>query len=382
MPVAAELRLAAVAALLAAGCAARTLPRPVDPVPADDVEVSLFLIGDAGNPKRGGDAVLTELVRQGRAAPRASAIAFLGDNVYPIGLVSARHEFRAEAERRLRDQVAVARATGLQTVFLPGNHDWDEGHPDGWNSVRRSDSLIAEASGGLAHQAPPGGCPGPEAIDVGARLRVIMLDTQWWLHRNPKPTDGVDACAAGGTAGVLARLQALNDSAGDRRVVLLGHHPFASRGEHGGRFNLLHHLFPLRIWQPWAWIPLPLIGSAYPIARQQGITSQDMSGGANRRMREAIAGAVAARPPLVYAAGHDHSLQVFRGTVARWILVSGSGYQGHRDPVGWSDSTLYAAPRPGFMRLDVTRSGRVRLGVTVVDAARSDEAFAIWLDQP
>src|SRR2546426_3412173 len=45
---------------------------------------------------------------------------------------------------------------------------------------------------------------------------------------------------------------------------------------------------------------------------------------------------------LIYAAGHDHALQVITGTSARYELVSGAGTFGHLDRVTALDSTRFA----------------------------------------
>src|ERR1051326_2874877 len=85
MPVRAE-RPGLYAALLLAACAGHVPPPSPAPIPVAERTVSLFLIGDAGKPDSAGDAVLAELAHQTAAAPRGSAILFLGDNLYPRGL--------------------------------------------------------------------------------------------------------------------------------------------------------------------------------------------------------------------------------------------------------------------------------------------------------
>ena len=106
-------------------------------------------------------------------------------------------------------------------------------------------------------------------------------------------------------------------TAGARHVVVIAHHPLVSGGPHGGYFGWQDHVFPLRNLKSWLWIPLPLIGSAYPIARAEGISSQDIPSRAYTRMRVALDSAFAGAPPLIYAGGHDHTLQVIAGTSTR-----------------------------------------------------------------
>jgi calcineurin-like phosphoesterase family protein len=375
---------AVVLATLLAGCAGHVVPLPPEAVPVAERQVSLFLIGDAGKPNPVGDPVLAELTRQASAAPRGSAILFLGDNLYPHGLLPPEDKDRGEMERRLMALVDVARRSGLRTVFVPGNHDWDRMGKDGWNAVRRSEAFIRERSDGLAEQEPGGGCPGPAVVDVGESFRLLLLDTEWWLQKPAyaKPTDASSGCDTFTEAAVEERLTRLLAESGGRRVIVAGHHPLASAGEHGGHLSVATHIFPLRAVKRWLWVPLPIIGSIYPLARAHGISSQDLSGGTNKRMRAAFGRALEAHPPLLYAAGHDHNQQVFQGPSARYSVVSGAGIVEHEVAVGWGKGAVFASPKPGFMRLDVDRGGRVRLSVTVVQSDGAREAFGLWLTEP
>ena len=98
-------------------------------------------------------------------------------------------------------------------------------------------------------------------------------------------------------------------------------------------------------------------------------------------MRAAFDSVFAERRPLVYASGHDHGLQVFTGSTARYFLVSGAGIYHHESPVTWRDSTRFASSDGGYMRLDALTNGRVRLGVVEVDkAGNGTERFSMWLE--
>jgi hypothetical protein len=124
-----------------------------------------------------------------------------------------------------------------------------------------------------------------------------------------------------------------------------------------------------------------LIGSAYPELRQAGITSQDLAGERNRHLRAALESVFSQTRPLAYVSGHEHALQVFAGSGAKHLLVSGAGIYGHLTAVRRLPDTRFAAARSGFMRLDVQADGRVRLTVLAVDArGGAREAYAAWLD--
>jgi hypothetical protein len=377
------MRPAAAALLLAAGLAVAA-PPPVDPPPppADhQVAETLFLIGDAGEPAHGGEPVLIALRRQLEGTGGRAAVAFLGDNVYPAGLPAPGHPHRAEMERRIDDQVDAVRGLAAQTVFIPGNHDWEKGGEGGWEAVRRQERRIEERGGPSVVHLPNDGCPGPEVVDLSGSLRLVALDTQWWLHDHARPLHPDSACPADSEEEVLAALREALASAGERSTVVLAHHPLVSGGPHGGRFGFKQHLFPLTDVKGKLWIPLPVIGSLYPLARSAGVSPQDQGHGRYERMREALVEAAREHPPLAWASGHEHVLQVIESP--RWgrVLVSGAGIWGHLTHVYDVPGSLYRAARSGFMRLDVLRDGTRRLGVVEVERDGTyREAFARRLE--
>ena len=368
----------AVVLSLACGKTVREVAPPV-PVPAvEDVEVSLYLIGDAGAPAEGGEPVLQALRTDLLAHPGEKLVVFLGDNIYPKGMPEADASDRAEAERRIDDQVRAVLDGGARGVFIPGNHDWQKSGADGWWRVYRQMEYLDRYAPDV-ELLPRNGCPGPVARDVGSSLRLIVLDTEWYLHGGPKP-GAWSPCRVRSPAVLGDSLRAAVARAGDRRVIIAAHHPMRSNGPHGGHFTVKEHIFPLTAVAGWAWLPLPIIGSLYPLSRQWGISSQDQSSGLNKRMVAAFDSAFAGQPPLVYAAGHEHNLEVLEGSSAGYLLVSGAGIYHHASSTAWRDDTRFAVGEAGYMRLDVLRSGAIRLAVVTVDeTGRGTEAFSMYL---
>ncbi len=359
------------ALLVVASCGGNPRPAPPPvPLPAsEEIEATLFLIGDAGAPVPGGDPVLGALTREIGDHGARSIVVFLGDNIYPSGMPDSTDPYRAEAERRLDAQLDVLRNTGARGFVIPGNHDWNRFSPGGWEAIRRQEMHIRRRGNPRAALLPGDGCPGPSVLDIGPRLRLIFLDTQWWLQPPPKPVHPTSSCPADSPGEVSDSLQAALQGSGARHVFVFGHHPLVSGGPHGGYFEWTEHIFPLRYLASWLWIPMPIIGSTYPLSRKWGMWPQDLSDPDYTRMRAALEDALTDHAPLVFASGHDHSLQVLGGRGAKYQLVSGAGYYGHTSPVTWRTETLYATRASGFMRLDVLTSSRVRLEVVTVDAA-------------
>lgn len=334
------------------------------------VDASLFLVGDAGAP-RTPEPLLEALARAAAAAVATLgrdrvAIAFLGDNVYPHGLRASDHPDRARDESRLLSQLAVVADSGARGWFLPGNHDWENGGDAGWEAMQRATRFVAARG---AQVVPPNGCPGPVVLPFGAAATLVFLDTQWWLHAGPKPEGDDSPCSAASESDVEAALaQALRDASG-RHAIVLGHHPLVSGGPHGAHFGWKEHLFPFREAHRLAWLPLPLLGSIWPLLRMAGASDQDIPGPAYQHMKTSLDRAFATAPPLVVAAGHDHTLQLIRSAPARFQIVSGAGSAGNLTWVYPVEGTLYAAAASGWTRLDFARSGDVEATFQTLDAA-------------
>ncbi|HYD49691.1 MAG TPA: hypothetical protein VEB21_15150, partial [Terriglobales bacterium] len=184
-----------------------------------------------------------------------------------------------------------------------------------------------------------------------------------------------------------------------RKSIVVGHHPLDSEGSHGGHFDFDHHLFPLRMVAAYVpfymeWLPLPIMGTAIMQYRACcSPSAQDMSHRRNEHMRAALSVAMAKAEregygPLLFAAGHDHTLQVFKGERGpKYTAVSGLGSSHKASPVGSNRRTLFAHSnpfRPGLMMVDFHRDGSVRLSVIqkTGDAEEGEETFTMLLTDP
>ncbi len=351
-----RLRLAATLALCCAATSCATLPPLPEweaiPVPAaPDVESVIYFIGDAGDALPGDSPILRALREDvdrwaGQLAQDSSVVVlFLGDNVYPAGLHDRGTATFSQDSAHLGAQVEVvsgptARSHGARAYFVAGNHDW--GKLLGESGVQRlenEDSMLARIAvgGPSVRLVPEAGSPGPALVDVGSHVRLLFLDTAWWLYE--QDLAGKDSLMYG--------VQEALRSAGRRQVILASHHPYMSSGSHGG-------LVPF--WQT--------LGLEY-LLYKTGSLLQDLNSEPYkellRRLRETFA---TVRRPLLYAGGHDHSLQMFVGPGAGdpyYALVSGSASKGTK--IGRAPNMRFKAAQPGFMRLVVRRDGHMDLFV-------------------
>ncbi|MCA9741718.1 MAG: metallophosphoesterase [Deferribacteres bacterium] len=389
--------LASAILLLLASCSHNTayikpgIPQEAQPEPAlESVTQRLILIGDAGEPFKNPKAsVLAQLSQRANELSDRTTVLFLGDNIYPAGLPAEDAPNRAQMEAKILQQIEAVLQSGANGIFVPGNHDWNYSRVGGQAAVQRQQQFV-EARLGKNSFFPQNGCPGPVKLDLST-IRLLIIDTEWWLHKHEK---GTSSCFASdppeseqATKGrIIRELQEQIKSAGDRQVIIVGHHPLATHGPHGGFFDWKDHIFPLTVAKDWLWIPLPVVGSLYPILRWNVLRHpQDLSGAVNKEMVQRLKAAIAtAAKPVIYAAGHDHGLQVLRGKdPLAYVLVSGAGAEKKITKVGHGDDTYFAHVQPGFMVLDMLANGSVFLRVVEKNKGGSGykQAFSYWLLQ-
>ncbi|MEO6591339.1 MAG: metallophosphoesterase [Gemmatimonadaceae bacterium] len=330
---------------------------PLEHLVPSDIETTVFLIGDAGEQDpRNPSVVLDSLFAQASVAPDRSVIVYLGDNVYPDGIPEEGRAQYADARRRLSAEVnAVPR--GARGIFVPGNHDWAGETAFGLYSIRLQGRMITNlAKGNNVQMLPENGCPGPVVVDAG-RLRLIALDTQWWLH-DFIVRDSLSNCinTIGEVTGALR--QDVEQVADGRIVVVAGHHPLMTGGQHGGYCGLSGFF------------------------RRLSSLSQDILGGQNRTMRDSLASAFKKKKPLVYASGHDHNLQLMRGPEAQYLLVSGAGSSDKTECAVYLRESYYTSQhRAGFMRLDIMKGkGALLTSFEFLGSGARGYPFSRWLE--
>lgn len=338
--------------------AAVAIDREEDPVHR------LILIGDGGDPFPA-DPTLAALGRWGDTRPRQTTVLFLGDNVYPAGL---RESDRPRGERILRQQID---ATEAHKIFLPGNHDWGFSPRAAiqTGTLRNEQEFIAAHAQEGAELLPEDGCPGPVAKNLvpaggglSRGLTVLIVDFHWWLL----PEEQRPECPGiPDTEAFLDRLRSELASRADETVVVAAHHPLRSGGTHGGLTRgfwidvgagLYYRLYgPLQdLWEP---------GYA--------------------QMVRVVSEVLAEVPPLAFAAGHDHSLQILEGgDAARLMVVSGAASARKITDVAAIDETLFAHSHPGFVVLDFFRDERAGdlVLVRVVETGHERPVFTLGLD--
>jgi hypothetical protein len=338
----------------------------------DRVVQRLFLVGDAGELKDGHHPVCDWLKLHVDWNDSSNVLVYLGDNVYPHGVGADGSAGLDEAKKILDYQLSVVAGKKARAFFVPGNHDWKQGKPGGWQQVKNEENYIMSLGMPNVDYLPKGGCPGPVAVEVGDKVVLVGMDSQWWLEDEGQRPGVESACECKDPKAIT---NALNDIIGtypDKLIVLAMHHPLYTHGEHGGYYTIKQHIFPLTDLKPGLWIPLPVIGSIYPITRGVFGNVQDVNNPRYKDMREAVEGVIAGHPNVVHVAGHEHTLQLLEHDSVYYV-VSGAGSKNTRVKKG--KYSLMAKEEQGFSVIEVRESGRSEIRFYSVDATDMGQTF-------
>jgi len=333
----------------------------------DTISQRIILVGDAGELTNGRHPVI-EAIKQFIKIDKKTTVLFLGDNLYDSGLPDDQSVQYQAAKAVLDSQLSVVENTQGQVIMIPGNHDWNNGARDGYETIIREQVYVDLLNKPNVRYYPKDGCPGPVEVSLGNDVTVVIFDSQWWIHTYNKP--GIESdCDCKTNEELLTQIEDIVTRNSKKLVLLACHHPFKSNSVHGGFFQLKQHIFPLTDIKKTLYIPLPVIGSTYPIARSVFGTPQDLSHPNYANMINQITDAVKSHPHVVFVAGHDHGLQMIQDSNYNYI-VSGGGCKINR--VSKGKNSLYAESLRGFAVMEVSTNKNVTVSFyTVTDSVRN-----------
>lgn len=323
-----------------------------------EIRHRIILIGDTGYYLE--DDPTLAAMDQWATTVESSSVLFLGDNIYNEGLTD---EDREHGENILAHQLV---ATDVPKIFIPGNHDWGL-LPKNQNAtaIRNQQAFVDEWPGGHAEFIPKEGCMGPvtrvllDGTENQQAIVFIALDPTPWINprlRKDCPTSQTED-------EFLEQLDAALHQHAQDFVILGSHYPMLTGGPHGG---LTYGFLTDLIITPIGWM-IGGLGNTYEpeyadwIERTQAVLRRN--------------------PPEIYAAGHDHSLQLLKsGDVAGMYIVSGAGAAERVSTVTHLPESYFAHAAPGFVVVDVGRTGdEETVVIRVIEANSPDAVFEMAL---
>ncbi len=303
---------------------------------ADELKQRIILLGDAGysnlSPLEPSLQLAADIAKK---APNNTKVLFLGDNIYTRGfpvLKAGQESFNKKQLKQisyLTAQLQVAKLSGSQVYLLPGNHDWIAKQVDDQAAYIQS---FAHDNNLHAALVPfnKGNDPLPEMVHLPG-ISLLFIDSNWWLKKRGKNIVKVNDKIAY----LLGKVKATHPN---NIILLASHHPLKSVGPHGNLGKLEECIKDIKCKH-----------------RKRGDIAHPDSQKAFKELMQHLAGV----DNVIYAAGHDHSLQVFEfenGGKQQISLVSGAANHNKISAVGHAQDNVFALSDIGFMVLDVHKN--------------------------
>lgn len=339
---------------------------------AQKLQKRLILVGDAGEINTQQSSLIhkaVDLIKKD-----STLVFFLGDNIYPSGMAVEGVEKEA-AINSLRSQFEPFRSKDVPVYFLAGNHDWNVSKPGGLEKLIAQEDYLKTQNDKDITLVPVAGELGPIQIDVSNDFVIIVYDSEYWLY--PYHVDEKNAIEQ--KKAFEIKLKALFDANKDKTVLVLSHHPMITYGEHSLIFGWKQHIFPLTRLNKNLYVPLPVLGSIYPLWRGQLFDSaEDLPSDPYQELVKMVMKAKGDHDNVLFAAGHDHGLQYIDNGKIRQV-VSGSGSKSsfiinHKD-------LKYKYQHQGFCVADCLDDGSIVLSYYIFKNSNAEKAYEIKIDK-
>lgn len=358
-----------------------TLDQRVRDAVAAEVRARVLQTLDAPFPAPFVTGLIRDIRESGPLARARMKLLWLGDNAYPAGLppypglrsitqgggLSEEGEAYVRAATAILLQAEASLRAGASAHMVPGNHDWDQAKStQGKQRIRDQAELIedwvshARANGEQAEVrlVPRDGCAGPEVTKValdperregGAFLHLLAFDTESEMKVSQAGCRGPSL------------VDAISSATSQDVVLLYAHHPPESYGPHGGHvikgeLQTIRHTF---LGRTLGFI-LSRLARVVTLGKVPTLPlDEDLAHPGYRRMITRLEAALAASKARsnIYAAGHEHSLQVFQGrTPKACTIISGSASK--KTLLAGGPRLLFSSWRHGYVVLDFLADGQ------------------------
>lgn len=319
----------------------------------------VYLIGDAGEETTSGGALL--MLQEQLLADPNSAVVFLGDNVYPAGFSYK----DAGSKLHLESQLSILKNYKGQAYFIPGNHDWDKQRRNGLKKIKEQQMYVDEylkKNSSLANRnervfLPAGGLPGPASVMLNEQIRLITIDTQWFLHFHKKNKTGTKKETIAAFYKQLDSLLSYSESK-EQQVLIAAHHPMFTNGEHSRKL------------QPWRFFVNCTPFKVFGFCGLDRLFSQDLYQPGYRKMRKRMLQCLSAHSNIIYASGHDHNVQYFKKENGAYIVSGNGSKTSHLRKKKRFDSLFQDDSSTGFVKLEYAPDKKIK---TVIYRVGTDQ---------
>lgn len=279
-----------------------------------------------------------------------SAIVWLGDNIYPVGLAPNNSLYHKDGRQKLEAQLNTMTEFNGKKYFIPGNHDW---YAFGRIGLRRQEMLVdsflqttPNYSGQDNFFLPDKGCGDPQVVELAEGINLLLMDSHWFLNEKARVGDQ-SVCDVKTPEEFLQRLNSAIEENSENALIVASHHPPYTYAHHGGKFPLKSDIFPLTQRFKWMYLPLPAAGYIFNRMRLR-VSEQDVFHPSYQLFRSSLAKSLEANGRSIVASGHEHTLQFIENN-NQYFVVSGSATK--QNKVGMGKGSKFSIGNKGYVKI-------------------------------
>lgn len=247
--------------------------------------------------------------------------------------------------------------SGGSVFLIPGVQNWEFGKSEGYNSILKIQRQIDSLQLTNLKWAVRDACPGPEEFPLDDDHLLVFLDTQWLIHPYDRGDEN-SSCETKSPAEVILALRDIFLRNDEKKIIVAMYHPLWSVGESSGVFGIKDHIFPTTHLIPWLYLPLPIIGSAYPAYRSFLGGVKDQAHPAYKSWVDSFRESVRAHPNVVMISALDRSLQYSNIDECAIIMTNSSRASGS---IKKSPFNKFSSVVPGWTKLTLEQEKPIQL---------------------
>ena len=335
-----------------------------DVSPSGALEYSTFMVGDLGYDYGRGLTTLDAMVRAMPKDKKASSLLLLGDIVGPRGLRK-----KGDAEEAHLDAIGQRLNKVPGKVYVtPGENEL--GRDGKFGRLERLEDYVDDNFKKKVRFMPNNGCSGPDDKELHERVGLIGINTAWFMADWTNDDEVSEGCDFRNRDEMLFALTDEIKGYRDQVKIVMMHHPLQANGNRGGAYSLKQHLFPLTDLAPWAYVPLPVVGTVVRAVQGVGGGPGDVNNLNYQKFVRKVKTGIDDEVNVIFVSAHEHNMMLvhekeYMQVVAGTGSVAGPGKKGN--------DANFLSGTVGYSRLDFYDSGEVFVGFYAVDEDGREE---------
>ncbi|WP_452599613.1 metallophosphoesterase [Pontimicrobium sp. MEBiC01747] len=304
-----------------------------------DLEHSFYLIGGTSNASISTESNGLKAFKKAlKNAESKSTALFLGNNIHPNGFVKKEHKDRELSENQLKTQTEAVKDFKGNTIFIPGNYDWNSGV----KGLKRQEKYV-EGVLGKNTFLPENGCP-IEKVNISDNIVLIIVDTHWYIANWDKHPTINDNCEIRTRTQFFNEFESLIKKSRGKTTLVAMHHPMFTNGPHGGQYSIKQHM-----------TPAPILGTLKTILRRtSGLADTDVTNKRYNELKKRITTLSQENSKVIFVSGHEQNLQyIVQDNLPQIISGAGARISPTRNVGGGQ----FSYGTEGYARLDVYKDG-------------------------